>query len=246
MLKTDRDIELMRTSCRTCRQVLDSLTTIVRAGITTRDIEMECERLMREHDVVSAFKGYRGYPAALCVSVNDEVVHGIPSQRVLREGDIVSLDVGVIYREYYGDCATTCAVGRVGDTERRLMEVAQTALARAIEQAVAGKRTGDIAYAIQSTAEAENFSVVREYAGHGIGRKLHENPEVPNFGTPGRGELLQENMAVAIEPMINAGRPWIKLLPDEWTAVTADGRPSAHYEETVLITPGPAEILTRC
>jgi methionyl aminopeptidase len=216
------------------------------AGCHDRDIEEECERLLREHEVVSAFKGYRGYPAALCVSVNDEVVHGIPTRRALKEGDIVSLDVGVIYREHYGDCAASWGAGRLRAEDVRLIEVAQKALARAIEQAVAGNRVGDISSAIQATVEAQGFSVVREFAGHGIGRRLHENPEVPNFGAPGKGELLHENMTLAIEPMINAGRPWVKILPDGWTAVTSDGSRSAHCEETVLITKGPADILTKC
>lgn len=242
---TVEDIANIRAAGRVSRTILAELGSEIRPGITTYDIEKHSVALMKKHKVISAFLGYHGFPANICVSVNDEVVHGIPSKkRPLSEGDIVSLDVGVVYRECFGDCAETFPVGNVERAKALLIEISERAFRASLDYCFAGRKTGDIGAAIQNCAESEGFSVVRDFAGHGIGRSLHLPPEVPNFGTPGRGKLLKEGMVLAIEPMINQGGSEVKTLNDGWTVKTCDGRCSSHYENCVLITGGVPEVLS--
>jgi len=235
----------MAGACRIVVETLDLVERHVTAGRTTEELDRLAEAHIRRQGGKPAFKGYRGYPATLCVSVNEEVVHGIPGRRTLRPGDVVSVDVGVLLDGFYGDAARTIIVDGGGSEEaRRLVEATQEALAAGIAKAVPGNRLSDISNAVQQVAEGRGFSVVRDFVGHGIGRALHEDPQVPNFGEPGNGPLLREGMTLAIEPMINAGGPEVRILPDRWTAVAADGRPSAHFEHTVAVTSGGPRILT--
>ncbi len=231
--------------CRAVGEVLGSLGTIIRAGITTRDIEDFADARIRELGGRSAFRGYRGYPASICVSINEQVVHGIPSNRKLNEGDIVSVDVGVEMDGFYGDAAITLPVGNVSDSDSTLMRVTEEALYLGIGQAVEGNRLFDISHAIQRHVEQHGFSVVRMFVGHGIGREMHEEPQIPNYGPPGQGPRLRRGMTLAIEPMVNAGTHDVKILADGWTAVTRDGKKSAHFEHTICITESTPVILTK-
>ena len=225
--------------------VMRELGKLIRAGISTQELDDFAERRIRELNARPAFKGYRGYPASICASINNEVVHGIPSKdKILKEGDIISIDLGVEYKGYYGDIAYTFAVGKVSGSARRLMEVTRCALYEGISKAIAGNRIGDISYAIQSYVESRGYSVVRKFVGHGIGRAMHEEPEIPNFGLPGVGPILRNGMVLAIEPMVNEGTHEVQILEDGWTAVTKDGKLSAHFEHTVLIKGEEPEILT--
>lgn len=246
MIKTPQEVEKMRRSGRVVREVLDHVRKYVKAGATTQDLENAAVAKMRELGATPAFKGYHGYPCVLCTSVNEEVVHGIPSaKRVLKDGDIVSIDTGVILDGYYGDSATTVAVGaKVPERTRKLLEVTEASLGRGIEAVRPGATLGDVGAAVQELVEAGGFSVVRDFVGHGIGTKLHEDPQVPNFGRRGQGQKLREGMVIAIEPMVNAGGPDVQVLSDGWTAVTQDGSLSAHFEHTVAVTAKGAEILT--
>lgn len=245
MVKTQEEIDKIRTACRICKLILMELGNMVKEGITTYDIEEAGKELFKKYRVISAFKNYRGYPAELCVSVNEEVVHGIPSKKkVLREGDIVSIDIGVIYEDYYGDCADTFPVGRIKDVHKKMIYVARESFNRGISMALPGKKTGDIGASIETFVKRSKFSVVREFSGHGIGRELHEYPEIPNFGQRGTGVLLEENMVIAIEPMITEHSSTIKVLNDGWTVVTEDGGFSTHYENCILIKKDGPEILT--
>ncbi|GIW40095.1 MAG: methionine aminopeptidase [Candidatus Binatia bacterium] len=251
VLKSREEIETMRRAGAIVAEVLEELREHVRPGVTTAELDEIAELGALRRKARPAFKGYevagRVFPRSLCVSVNDEVVHGIPSpSRVLREGDLVGLDFGVCYEGYYGDAAITVPVGRVDEESRRLLEVASRALRLAIEQAKAGNRIGDISAAVQETAEGEGFSVVRDFVGHGIGTRLHEDPQVPNFGQRHRGLRLRPGMVLAIEPMVNAGGPAVRLAADGWTALTADGRRSAHFEHSVAITENGPYILSVC
>ncbi len=246
VIKSPREIELMREAGRIVALTLAALAERVREGITTAQLEEWAEEIIRKHGGIPSFKGYRGYPASICVSVNEEVVHGIPSRkRVLKEGDVVSIDVGVIYKGYHGDAAVTGGVGQVTEEARKLIEVARGALESAISAARAGNRLGDISWAIQNYAESNGFNVVREYTGHGIGRYMHEDPQVPNVGVPGKGPLLRPGMTLALEPMVVAGSWEVEVLQDGWTVVTKDRSLAAHFEHTIAITDGEAEILTR-
>ena len=245
-LKSPWEIEKMRRSNAIVAEVLARLREAIKPGITTLELDRLAEHLCRRKGAKPAFKGYRGYPFSLCVSVNEEVVHGFPSKkRVLKEGDIVSLDFGVLYDGYYGDAAITVPVGEISERAKRLLRVTEEALYKGIEQAVIGKRLGDISSAIQRYVEAHGYSVVRQFVGHGIGRALHEDPQVPNFGKPGRGIKLKEGMVLAIEPMVNEGTYEVEILADGWTAVTKDRKLSAHFEHTVAITKNGPEILSR-
>ncbi|HOK05947.1 MAG TPA: type I methionyl aminopeptidase [Syntrophales bacterium] len=246
-LKRPEEIERLRASNRIVAEVLARLRESVVAGVTTLELNRLSEEMARSRGAVPAFKGYRGYPYALCVSVNDEVVHGMPSaKRVLKEGDIVSIDFGVFYRGYFGDAAITVPVGVVSEEARRLMRVTEESLYRAVDQARVGNRLGDISYAVQDHVERAGFSVVREFVGHGIGREMHEDPQIPNFGRKGRGIVLKAGMVLAIEPMVNAGSYEVRVLADGWTAVTADGSLSAHFEHSVAIMEEGPEILSVC
>lgn len=246
MIKTPQEIEKMRRSGQAVREVLEHVRKFVKAGATTQDLENAAAGKMKELGAKPAFKGYRGYPCVLCTSVNEEVVHGIPSQkRVLKDGDIVSIDTGVIIDGYYGDSATTIAVGgKVPERTKKLLAVTEASLERGIKAIRPGATLGDVGAAVQEVVEAEGFSVVREFVGHGIGTRLHEDPQVPNFGRRGHGQKLREGMVIAIEPMVNAGKPEVQVLSDGWTAVTQDGSLSAHFEHTVAVTATGAEILT--
>jgi methionyl aminopeptidase len=244
VLKSPAEIEKMRRAARVVAGALDGLRGLVRPGVTTLEIDRFAEHYITGRGATPAFKGYMGYPATVCASVNEVVVHGIPSDRKLREGDIVGIDLGAVVDGYYGDAAITLAVGEVADDVRRLLDVAEQSLYRGIAQAVVGNRVSDISYAVQSYAESFGFSVVTEFVGHGIGRKLHEEPQVPNFGPPGRGARLKAGTTLAIEPMINMGESRTVVLDDGWTAVTMDRRPSAHFEHTVAVTEDGPDILT--
>jgi methionyl aminopeptidase len=227
-------------------EVLNELRTMVEPGVSTLELDKVAERRTAEHKARPAFKGYRGYPASLCASINQEVVHGIPSgSRKLREGDIISLDFGVELDGYFGDAAVTVPVGKVKPELETLLRVTRESLDHGIEQARVGNRLSDIGSAVQKWVERHGFSVVREFVGHGIGTKMHEEPNVLNYGEPGHGPRLQEGMVLALEPMVNMGDPGVRVLSDEWTAVTTDGKPSAHFEHTVAITANGPRILTR-
>lgn len=244
-VRTADDVERIRAAGQVVHDVLETLSRAALPGVTTADLDRLAAARTRELGAKPAFLGYHGYPACLCVSVNDEVIHGIPSaKRVLREGDLVGLDYGVSLGGWFADSARTVPVGSVSAEAERLLEVTRGALARAIDAARPGARTGDIGHAVQTWAEAHGCSVVRDFVGHGIGRRLHEPPQVPNYGTPGTGSKLRAGMVLALEPMVNAGGPEVDTLDDGWTAVTLDGRLSAHFEHTVVLTENGPEILT--
>jgi methionyl aminopeptidase len=242
--KTKAEIEKMRHAGQIVGRVLSRLSVMVEAGITTRELDYEAERMIREAGAYPTFKGYHGYPASICASINDEVVHGIPGNRKLREGDIIGIDCGATYQGYVGDSAVTVAVGRVSNEVVRLMEATRESLYKAIERCRIGNRLGDVCNAVQAHVEPLGYSIVRNYCGHGIGRAMHEEPQVPNYGRPGTGPVLREGLVLAIEPMVNLGRHETKVLSDGWTVITLDGRPSAHFEHTVAITNEGPQILT--
>lgn len=245
-LKSPREIDLMRKAGKATAVILREISALAKPGTSTFSIDQLAERRCNELNVIPAFKGYQGFPGSVCISINDEVVHGIPSKkRILKEGDIVGLDFGVIAEGYYGDSAVTVPVGeKVTEKALKLIEATQKGLMKGIEQAKAGNKLFDISHAIQNYVESYGYSVVREFVGHGIGRNLHEEPQVPNFGPKGKGVTLKEGMVLAIEPMINVGGPGVRVQSDGWTAVTADGSLSAHFEHTVAITKNGPEILT--
>ena len=245
-LKSDRELGHMRAAGAILAGVKDRLRAMVRAGISTRDIDVDIEGYIVSRGAVSAFKGYRGFPATVCTSINEEVVHGIPSaKRKLREGDIIGLDLGCIVEGYYADCAITLPVGRVSPRVQELLDVTRESLDKAIVQCRVGNRLGDISHAVQSHCESHGFGVVRAFVGHGIGKRLHEDPQVPNFGEPGRGMALKAGMVLAIEPMITMGSHEVRVLEDQWTAVTVDGSLAAHFEDTIAITESGPDVLTR-
>ena len=243
--KSPAELERMRAANALVAEVLAELARMVSPGVTTRDLDAKAEKLVRDGGAEPAFKGYRGYPSTLCASVNEQVVHGIPSTRPLDEGDIISLDMGVKLNGYYGDSAVTVPVGRVSEQAETLLRITRESLEKGIAQVRLGGRISDIGHAIQQHVEAHGFSVVREFVGHGIGAALHEEPQIANYGEPGRGPRLAEGMTLAIEPMVNAGRPGVKVLSDGWTAVTKDGSLSAHFEHTVAVTKDGPLVLTR-
>ena len=243
--KSPVEIEKMRDASALVAEVLAELAGMVTPGISTLDLDREAERLVRAAGAEPAFKGYRGYPCTLCASVNEQVIHGIPSKRPLAEGDIVSLDMGVKKHGFFGDSAVTVPVGRVSEEAQLLLRVTQESLEKGIEQVRLGGRVSDIGHAIQQHVEAHGFSVVREFVGHGIGASLHEEPQIANYGDPGRGPRLAEGMTLAIEPMVNVGKAAVKMLSDGWTAVTRDGSLSAHFEHTVAVTQNGPLVLTR-
>ena len=244
VLKNERDIEVMRAAGSVAAEVLNLVGSWIRPGVTTKEIDTHAANLIKERGAKSAFLGYRKYPGHVCISVNDQVVHGLPNDRRVNFGDIISLDVGVIYRGYIGDTAKTVAVGGCDLLAQKLMEVTERALYEGIGQALAGNRVVDISRAIQKYVESNGFSVVREFVGHGVGRSMHEEPQVPNFVDGKASPKLRPGMTIAIEPMVNAGKPAVEILNDGWTVVTRDGMPSAHFEHTVLITENEPEILT--
>ncbi len=245
VLKSAAELQKMRAAGRIVAEILARLEELIVPGITSGELDKVAEQECLRLGAKPAFKGYGGFPYALCASPNDRVVHGFPDRRPLQEGDILSIDFGVLYQGFYGDAAITVPVGRIDEATGRLVKATREALDRAIATAVPGARLSDISHAVQSWVEPQGFSVVREFVGHGIGRKLHEAPQLPNFGVPGQGPRLKPGMTLAIEPMINAGVPGVRILEDGWTAVTQDGMRSAHFEHTVAITDQGPEILTR-
>jgi methionyl aminopeptidase len=245
VLRSAAELEKMRAAGRLVGDVLTAMSAMVAPGVTTADLDALAEKLILDAGATPAFKGYHGYPATICASVNDEVIHGIPSRdRVLREGDIVSIDVGAALDGYFGDSALTLPVGRVSEQAATLLRATEESLYKAIDAVKPGGRVSDIGHAVEKHVQGFGFSVVREFVGHGIGRRMHEEPQVPNYGEPGRGPRLSEGMVLAIEPMVNAGRPGVKVLADGWTAVTRDRSLSAHFEHTVAVTADGSWILT--
>jgi methionyl aminopeptidase len=245
VLKSSQEIEKMRRAGRVVREVLELVRSQVKPGATTYDLEKAAEARVNELGVKAAFKGYHGFPCMLCTSVNSEVVHGIPSpKRVLKEGDIVSVDFGVVVDGYYGDAAITVPVGKIDEKAERLLKTTEASLHAAIAAVRPGATLGDVGAAVQGVVEGDGFSVVRDFVGHGIGSQMHEDPQVPNFGQAGRGMKLKPGMVLAIEPMVNAGGPDVKVLDDGWTAVAKDGSMSAHFEHTVAVTASGAQVLT--
>jgi methionyl aminopeptidase len=245
--KSAAELDRMRAPNRLVAEVLQALEETVAPGVTTEDLDVLAERMVRDGGAVPAFKGYRGFPATLCASVNEEVVHGIPSsKRPLRDGDIISLDVGVKLDGFFGDSAVTVAVGQIPERTQALLRVTRESLERAIEKVQVGGRLSYIGHAVQQWVEANGFAIVREFVGHGIGERLHEDPQIPNYGQPGRGATLASGMVLAIEPMVAMGRPETRVLKDGWTAVTRDGSLAAHFEHTVAVTDdGPAVLTAR-
>ena len=245
VLKTGRELKIMREACRISAGALKIAGSAVEPGVTTAEIDRLAEKYIRSQGGIPNFKNYEGYPATACISINNEVIHGIPSEkRKIVEGDIVSIDLGAMFDGYHGDNAATFACGDVSEQAKRLMEVTHDALYKGIGAAKVGGRIGDIGYAVQSYVEANGFSVVRQFVGHGVGTHLHEAPEVPNFGNQGHGIRLMPGMTIAIEPMVNIGKPEVKIMPDGWTTLTKDGSLSAHFEHTIAVGAGEADILS--
>lgn len=243
-LKTSAEIDVMREAGRVVAGALDLAEREIRPGISTAELDRLIEEYIRSQNAVPGFKNYHGFPASACISVEDEVVHGIPGKRVLREGEIVSVDVGSIVEDFYGDSARTFAVGEITESRQQLLDVTRKSLMAGIDKARKGNKLGQISATIQQIAEGAGYGVVRQLVGHGIGRKMHEEPQVPNFGSAHEGPILQVGMVIAIEPMVNLGTPNVKTLPDGWTVVTADGQPSAHFEHTVAVTEDGPRILS--
>ena len=244
VLKTDREIGYMRDAGKIVGQTLLELKKAIVPGVTTLELDRIADQYIRHAGAIPAFKGYGGFPANICTSVNEQVVHGIPGSRQLKNGDVISLDVGTKLNRYYGDAAITVPVGDVDDELQKLLTVTEESLYRGIEKAIKGNRLSDISHAVQLHAESHGYGVVRDYVGHGIGQRMHEDPQIPNYGPPGRGPLLKNGMVLAIEPMINLGTPEVEVLADDWTVVTEDGKISAHFEHTVAVTDGEPLILT--
>ena len=244
-IKSTREIELMREAGRLLEITHNEMEKALKPGMSTMDINRKGEEVIRSYDCIPSFLNYQGYPASICVSVNDEVVHGIPNKkRILQEGDIVSVDVGAYIGGFHGDCAATYPCGKISEEAQRLIDVTRQSFFEGFAQAREGNRISDISHAVQAYVEANGFSVVREYVGHGVGRNMHEAPEIPNYGAPGHGPKLLRGMTIAVEPMVNAGTAAIRQMSDGWTVKTRDGKYAAHYENTILITAGEPEILT--
>jgi methionyl aminopeptidase len=246
VIRSSREIDQLRRANAIVAEVLEKLTGAVAPGVTTSELDQIAESVILSRGATPAFKGYRGFPRSACISINEQVVHGIPDARRLREGDIVSIDVGTNLNGYFGDAAITLPVGEVDREGRRLLEVTEKALSIGIEMARVGNRLFDISHAIQTWVESQGFSVVRDFVGHGIGQSLHEEPQIPNFGPPRQGPRLEKGMVFALEPMVNEGTYEVKILPDGWTVVTADGKRSAHFEHTIAVTDSEPEILSLC
>jgi methionyl aminopeptidase len=242
--KSPDEIELIRESSLLVSKTLAEVAQIIEAGVTTKKLNQHAETFIRDHGAIPAFLNYNGFPYSLCISPNEQVVHGFPSDYVIQDGDLISVDCGVIKNNYFGDSAYTFSIGEISDEKRKLIEVTQECLKLAIEKAVVGSRIGDVGFAVQNLAESHGFGVVRELVGHGVGIKLHEKPEVPNYGKRGSGIKLEEGMVIAIEPMINAGTAGVKFWSDGWTVTTKDNRPSAHFEHTVAVRKGEADVLS--
>lgn len=243
--KTPREIEIMREAGRIVALTHQELKKHISPGITTKELDAIAEQFILKTDAIPSFKGYNGFPGSICASVNNELVHGIPSDRVLKEGDIITIDIGVKYNGYHGDSAWTYPVGNIDEETNRLLEVTEESLYRGLMEAKPGERLSNISHAIQTYVESNGFSIVREYVGHGVGQELHEDPQIPHYGPPNKGPCLKPGMVLAIEPMVNAGSRYVKTLTDNWTVVTVDGKMCAHFEHTVAITETGCEILTK-
>ncbi len=244
VLKSKEEIKRIKEPCKMVREVLNLLYDKIEPGVETRELNEIAEKKTKQLKAVPAFKGYAGFPASVCISLNEEVVHGIPGKRVIRSGDIVKIDFGIYYKGYYGDAAFTKIVGKVSEKVKKLVSVTEYSLKKAIEEAVVGNSIGDIGYTVQRIAETNGYSVVRAFVGHGIGRNLHEEPQVPNYGSPGKGPKIKKGLVIAIEPMINMGSYGVEVKKDKWTVVTVDKKLSAHFEHTVAVTDNGPEILT--
>ena len=243
--KTEREIEIMREAGRIVALTHQELKKHIEPGITTKELDNIAEKTIRFYNAIPSFKGYGGFPGSICASVNDQLVHGIPGPRVLRDGDIISIDIGAKYDGYHGDSAWTYAVGTIDDETRKLLEVTEQSLYKGLDEARAGVRLSNISHAIQTYVEANGYSIVREYVGHGVGQDLHEDPQIPHYGPPNKGPRLKPGMVLAVEPMVNAGTRYVKTLSDNWTVVTVDGKMCAHFEHTIAITETGFEILTK-
>lgn len=242
--KSPEEIELIRESSLLVSKTLAEVAKIIEAGVTTKKLNQHAETFIRDHGAIPAFLNYNGFPYSLCISPNEQVVHGFPSDYIIQEGDLISVDCGVINNNYFGDSAYTFSIGEISEEKRKLVEVTQECLKLAVKKAVVGSRIGDVGFAVQNLAESHGFGVVKELVGHGVGIKLHEKPEVPNYGKRGSGIKLEEGMVIAIEPMINAGTAGVKFWSDGWTVTTKDNRPSAHFEHTVAVRKGEADVLS--
>ena len=242
--KTQRELDIMREAGRIVALTHKELKKHIKPGITTKELDAIAEKFIRANDAIPSFKGYNGFRGSICASVNEELVHGIPGDRVLNEGDIISIDIGAKYNGYHGDSAWTYAVGEISDKAQKLLDVTEQSLFKGLEEAKAGVRLSNISHAIQTFVEQHGFSVVREYVGHGVGQDLHEDPQIPHYGPPNKGPRLKPGMVLAIEPMVNAGTRYVKTLADDWTVVTVDGKYCAHFEHTIAITEDGFEILT--
>jgi methionyl aminopeptidase len=243
--KSETQLDLMREAGRIVALTHKELQQAIRPGVTTRELDQIAEDFIRKQGALPSFKGYHGYPASICASVNEVIVHGIPGDRELKDGDIISIDIGANIHGYHGDSAWTYGVGQISETAQKLLDVTEASLFKGLEQAKTGNRLSDIGHAVQTYVESHGLSVVREYAGHGIGQRMHEDPSIPNYGPPGRGPVLKTGMALAIEPMVNVGSHKTRTLPDKWTVVTADGSLAAHFEHTVAVTENGPDILTK-
>ncbi|MGD7009905.1 type I methionyl aminopeptidase [Metabacillus sp. 84] len=243
--KTPREIEIMKEAGRIVALTHQELKKHIQPGITTKELDSIAEKFIRMHHAIPSFKGYNGFRGSICASVNEELVHGIPGDRVLNEGDIISIDIGAKYNGYHGDSAWTYPVGAISEETQKLLDVTEESLYRGLNEAKPGDRLSNISHAIQLYAEGEGFSIVREYVGHGVGQELHEDPQIPHFGPPGKGPRLKPGMVLAIEPMVNAGSRYVRTLQDNWTVVTVDGKKCAHFEHTIAITETGYEILTK-
>lgn len=243
--KTPRELEIMRIAGKIVALTHQELKPYIKPGITTKELDSIAEKFIRQHDAIPSFKGYNGFTGSICASVNEELVHGIPGDRELKSGDIISIDIGAKYNGYHGDSAWTYAVGEISEETQKLLDVTEQSLYKGLEEAKPGERLSNISHAIQTYVEAYGFSVVREYVGHGIGQNLHEDPQIPHFGPPNKGPRLKPGMVLAIEPMVNAGKRYVRTLPDNWTVVTTDGKMCAHFEHTIAIVETGYEILTK-
>ncbi|WNF37003.1 type I methionyl aminopeptidase [Bacillaceae bacterium IKA-2] len=243
--KTPRELEIMRIAGKIVALTHQELKSFIKPGITTKELDAIAEKFIKQHEAIPSFKGYNGFAGSICASVNEELVHGIPGDRVLKNGDIISIDIGAKYNGYHGDSAWTYAVGDISEENQKLLDVTEQSLYKGLEEAKPGVRLSDISHAIQLHVESYDFSIVREYVGHGVGQDLHEDPQIPHFGPPNKGPRLKPGMVLAIEPMVNAGKRYVRTLPDNWTVVTTDGKMCAHFEHTIAIVETGYEILTK-
>ncbi|WP_347548077.1 type I methionyl aminopeptidase [Pseudalkalibacillus hwajinpoensis] len=243
--KTPRELVIMREAGKIVALTHQELQKHIKPGVTTKELDTIADRFIRQLGAIPSFKGYNGFTGSICASVNEELVHGIPGDRVLAEGDIISIDIGAKYNGYHGDSAWTYPVGTISEKDERLLKVTEESLYKGLDEAKAGKRLSDISHAIQAYAEAEGFSIVREYVGHGVGQDLHEDPQIPHYGPPGKGPRLKQGMVLAVEPMVNMGSRYVRTLSDNWTVVTTDGKNCAHFEHTIAVTEEGYDILTK-